>query len=67
MFWTAVCINQNDIEEKSGQVALMGQIYRQCSQFRIWLGCEDAECRLEQLLRRVDSMMDDFSGEQDPF
>ncbi|KAH6862917.1 heterokaryon incompatibility protein-domain-containing protein, partial [Alternaria alternata] len=36
----AVCINQSDNSEKSQQVALMGQIYRQCAQVRIWLGCD---------------------------
>ncbi|KAF5975494.1 ankyrin het domain-containing protein [Fusarium coicis] len=33
-----ICINQTDIVEKSSQVQLMGQIYRQCAAVQIWLG-----------------------------
>lgn len=34
----AICINQSDVHEKSYQVALMAEIYRQCSKVHIWLG-----------------------------
>jgi hypothetical protein len=34
----AVCINQTNEKEKSQQVAMMGEIYRNCSQVQIWLG-----------------------------
>lgn len=34
----AICINQNDLNEKSDQVALMGEIYSRCSTVYIWLG-----------------------------
>lgn len=34
----ALCINQGDLEEKSHQVALMGEIYRRCSRVYCWLG-----------------------------
>lgn len=34
----AVCINQSDIEEKSQQVRLMGEIYSRAEVVRIWLG-----------------------------
>lgn len=34
----AVCINQNDIAEKSAQVQLMSRIYSQPSRVLIWLG-----------------------------
>ena len=34
----AICINQSDIDEKSHQVAMMADIYRQCSKVYIWLG-----------------------------
>ena len=41
MLWVdALCINQIDQTEKSHQVALMGDIYRKCSQVYIWLGCD---------------------------
>ncbi|KAH7381210.1 heterokaryon incompatibility protein-domain-containing protein [Phaeosphaeria sp. MPI-PUGE-AT-0046c] len=63
----AVCINQNDIEEKSKQVAMMGTIYKDCSRVRIWLGCDENGCALQQPLRRVDSMFDDTPEQQDPF
>lgn len=36
----AICINQADDAERSAQVAIMDQIYRQCSQCIIWLGPE---------------------------
>lgn len=62
-----VCINQNDIEEKSAQVAMMGRIYKDCMCVRIWLGCDEKECALQQPLRRVDSMFDDAPERQDPF
>ena len=34
----AICINQADLDEKSSQVALMTEVYRQCSRVYIWLG-----------------------------
>ena len=34
----AACINQNDLEERSYQVALMGEIYSNASHTFIWLG-----------------------------
>ncbi|KAJ0109503.1 heterokaryon incompatibility protein-domain-containing protein [Diaporthe amygdali] len=37
----AVCINQQDVDERSAQVALMGRIYSQASQVVVWLGPAD--------------------------
>ena len=37
----AICINQSNIEEKSHQVAMMAEIYRQCSKVYLWLGLPD--------------------------
>ncbi|KAI1345867.1 heterokaryon incompatibility protein-domain-containing protein [Xylaria sp. FL0043] len=34
----AVCINQGDLQEKSAQVAMMGDIYSRCSTVCCWLG-----------------------------
>jgi hypothetical protein len=34
----AICINQDDLEEKSHQVGMMGDIYSGCSYVHIWLG-----------------------------
>jgi hypothetical protein len=43
VFWIdAICINQADKHEKSQQVAMMGDIYKNCQKCTIWLG-EDNE------------------------
>ncbi len=34
----ALCINQQNIQERGGQVSLMGEIYSRCHQCLIWLG-----------------------------
>lgn len=34
----AICINQEDLDERSVQVAIMGDIYRQARRTVIWLG-----------------------------
>ncbi|KXX81060.1 Heterokaryon incompatibility protein 6, OR allele [Madurella mycetomatis] len=34
----AICINQDDKEEKTAQVPLMGDIYTNCSKVIVWLG-----------------------------
>ena len=34
----ALCIDQDDVEEKTQQVQIMGQIYTGCTQCLIWLG-----------------------------
>ncbi|KAI0127063.1 heterokaryon incompatibility protein-domain-containing protein [Xylariales sp. AK1849] len=36
-----ICINQDDLQERSSQVQLMGAIYENCSQTIVWLGLED--------------------------
>lgn len=39
MLWAdAICINQNDIDERNQQVALMRHIYQQCERVLVWLG-----------------------------
>ncbi|KAF2100233.1 HET-domain-containing protein [Rhizodiscina lignyota] len=35
----ALCINQEDVAEKTHQVAMMAEIYRSCTHCYIWLGC----------------------------
>ena len=37
-----ICINQDDIEERSSQVQLMHAIYRRCRQALVWLGREES-------------------------
>ena len=39
----AVCINQEDIEERNSQVAMMRQIYQEAKREIIWLGSSTAE------------------------
>jgi hypothetical protein len=63
----AVCINQSNNSEKSQQVALMGQIYRQCAQVRIWLGCDSFKCGIAQSSLQTSNAADDSSGAVDPF
>jgi len=36
----AICINQNDVVEKSSQIRQMGEIYSQATEVLIWLGPE---------------------------
>jgi hypothetical protein len=38
----AICINQADDQEKSHQVAMMGDVYENASNALIWLGDEDS-------------------------
>ena len=45
----------------------MGKIYQQCSQVRIWLGCDETKCGLKQSLSGVDIMLNDRVEEGDPF
>ncbi|QIW96613.1 hypothetical protein AMS68_002131 [Peltaster fructicola] len=34
----SICINQTDLEEKSAQVAVMGEVYKRASKVLVWLG-----------------------------
>ncbi|KAH6642791.1 heterokaryon incompatibility protein-domain-containing protein, partial [Boeremia exigua] len=38
----AICINQDDLQERSEQVAIMGQIYSKATEVRAWLGVATA-------------------------
>ncbi|PSR80162.1 heterokaryon incompatibility protein-domain-containing protein, partial [Coniella lustricola] len=38
MWADAICINQEDLQERSLQVLLMGRVYSQCTTCQIWLG-----------------------------
>ncbi|KAF7870193.1 uncharacterized protein EAF02_009383 [Botrytis sinoallii] len=43
LFWIdAICINQDDLDERSQQVLLMGSIYKNASRVTVWLGEEVA-------------------------
>lgn len=63
----AVYINQSDSSEKSQQVALVGQIYRQCARVRIWPGCDSFKCGIAQSSLHASNAADDSSGDVDPF
>lgn len=41
----AICIDQEDVEERSSQVAIMGKIFAQADQVIAWLGEEDQDSR----------------------
>jgi hypothetical protein len=43
----AICINQQDLEEKSHQVGMMGDIYSGCSLVHAWLGASSPPSSLE--------------------
>lgn len=46
LYWIdAICIDQDDLHERSAQVLLMGKIYRQCQCTMAWLGEQDAYTR----------------------
>lgn len=48
LLWAdALCINQNNVREKSQQVALMGKIYKSASKVLVWIG---EECRASGLV-----------------
>ncbi|PMD17924.1 hypothetical protein NA56DRAFT_578071, partial [Hyaloscypha hepaticicola] len=41
----AICINQNDPDEKSKQVPMMGEIYSEATKVYAWLG--EADCQID--------------------
>ena len=52
LFWVdAICINQDDLEERSAQVQIMPQIYSRASCVIVWLG--DDSQMIFRLLRNV--------------
>jgi hypothetical protein len=47
----AICINQDDIEERQHQVSIMSHIYSQATSVIVWLGPESQNCELPQIAR----------------
>jgi hypothetical protein len=43
IFIDAICINQDDLAEKSIQIGLMGDVYRLAIECVAWLGCDGGE------------------------
>lgn len=53
IFVDAICINQDDLEERAQQVRIMGKIYETASLVTIWLGQQNED--IERLLVRLNS------------
>ncbi|ETS79924.1 hypothetical protein PFICI_07453 [Pestalotiopsis fici W106-1] len=50
----AVCMNQNDIHEKSQQVAMMDTIYQRATMTLVWLGKDKGTARrAKEMIRRI--------------
>ncbi|KAH9827688.1 HET-domain-containing protein [Teratosphaeria destructans] len=60
--WTdALCINQEDLAERSSQVAMMGTIYAKATRVLIWLGAPTQKITLRRhLFRTINNSL--FSG-----
>ena len=64
MLWLdAICINQNDTDERSEQVKLMGEVYRNSIRTLIWLG--DADEVTEPAFRLMRLVYDDYLARVD--
>ncbi|VUC31099.1 unnamed protein product [Clonostachys rosea] len=58
----AICINQEDLEEKNEQVPLMGMIYSKAKKVKIWLGHEEeTTSQVPELVAKLDSLANDYS------
>ncbi|EPE35676.1 hypothetical protein GLAREA_05013 [Glarea lozoyensis ATCC 20868] len=62
----AICINQNDINERNEQVRQMGRIYSQASCVLIWLGPPDAEIENTMLALQIEGALEGRQYEQFP-
>lgn len=58
----AICIDQDNLDERGEQVKLMGQIYTQAEQVLVWLGemTEDVELSLDSIAH-----LNEFIGKHD--
>ncbi len=60
----ALCINQEDIPERTQQVRMMGDIYAAAGMTAIWLGEESDEAKLAHgWLRRFDRIASEFESD----
>lgn len=60
-FWIdSICINQDNLSERSSQVKLMGQVYRQAKATIVWLceGSDDTNTAIELLSHLADRRFD---------
>jgi len=54
LLWAdSICIDQEDLDERSQQVKIMGQIYQKAACVQIWLGEEDEETELAYKCIRI--------------
>lgn len=59
----AICINQNDNNEKAGQIYLMREIYSQAQRGLIWLGCKQIEDKQAfAVLQKLDDFIHWYRG-----
>jgi hypothetical protein len=60
-YWVdAICINQNDLDERSSQVMRMTEIYRQANEVLVWLGeCSPA---IEVVLKKIPGLQRIFKS-----
>ncbi|KAJ4349358.1 uncharacterized protein N0V89_007972 [Didymosphaeria variabile] len=62
----AVCINQDDLQERAELVKIMGQIYQNASMVRVWLGdTTGEEHKLGQTLRGLQEIFTDCGESSD--
>lgn len=64
----ALCINQEDNDEKSVQISMMGKIYENCRCSLMWLGEEEAasDLALELIGHFEEAVGDDFDLKRNP-
>lgn len=65
----ALCINQIDLEEKSGQIPMMGRIYEQAERVLIWLGesSDNSSEAIKLVLRLNDLDEEDVTNYRDNY
>lgn len=66
LIWAdAICINQNDIDEKSAQVSMMDRIYSRATFVLAWLGPDDDEVEVGlKTLKTLATHIDKFQQSQ---
>jgi hypothetical protein len=64
----AICINQDDLRERSAQILLMREIYRAAFQVRIWLGhCSDDALRCLKFIDKLNNPLVTVTTEDQPY
>ncbi|KAH7141005.1 heterokaryon incompatibility protein-domain-containing protein [Dactylonectria macrodidyma] len=78
LIWVdAICINQDDSDEKDVQIRLMSSVYRNASRVLAWLGPKDEDAakaykifasngQIAQFRVEAEALIDDAVGEDDP-